>query len=71
MNPGTGGGAFKFLYGDAPPVGATAYPFVYHFDRKRYPFHISLIEKRSPALYYELIAINRFHVERGAPGGAL
>ena len=45
MNPGTGGGAFKFLYGDAPPVGATPYPLVYHFDRKRYPFHIYLIEK--------------------------
>ena len=41
----SGGGILnKFVYEKAPPRGPTPYPFMYHFSRKRYPFHIPRLE---------------------------
>ena len=40
---GGGGVLNKCLYGEAPPRGPTPYPFIYHFPRKRYAFHIPSI----------------------------
>ena len=45
---GGGGVLKKFLYREAPPRGPTPYPFVYHFSRKRYAFHIPSVGKWYP-----------------------
>ena len=43
--PGGGGVLSKCLYGEAPPRGPTPFSFIYHFSRKRHPFHIPSIDK--------------------------
>ena len=46
-----GGILNKVLYGEAPPLGPTPYPFIYHFGRKGTPFIHLLLKKGTPLTY--------------------
>ena len=57
-NPsGGGGGTQKVLYGEAPPRVLTPCPFIYHFSRKTFPFHLPCIDKWYPFLLPSLLEL--------------
>ena len=47
-NESRGGILNNVLYGEAPPLRLTFYPFTYHFCQKRFPSLIPFIDKWKP-----------------------
>ena len=47
----------KFYTGRLPPRALTPYPFIKHFSRKRFPFHMPCIDKCYPFLLPSLLEL--------------
>ena len=47
----------KFYTWTLPPLALTPCPFIYHFSRKRFPFHLPCIDKWYPFLLPSLLEL--------------